>query len=114
MQNNFNIKPIISLCLAILAIFGAILVLGKILIPFIVALILTYIVNPLVEKINLKFKIPRSIISFIISFTVFIVFLSIPLIMIPTLIMQLKLIIISTPNLINMFNTKVKTICNLD
>ena len=113
MQNNFNIKPIISLCLAILAIFGAILVLGKILIPFIVALILTYIVNPLVEKINLKFKIPRSIISFIISFTVFIVFLSIPLIMIPTLIMQLKLIIISTPNLINMFNTKVLGYINL-
>ncbi len=113
MQNNFNIKPIISLCIAVIAIFSAILVLGKILIPFIVAIILTYIVNPLVEKISLKFKIRRAIISFVISFTVFIVFLSIPLIIIPTLIMQLKSIIISIPNLVNLFNTKALGFINL-
>ena len=113
MQNNFNIKPIISLSLVVLGIFGAILVLGKVLIPFIVALILTYIVNPLVEKINLKFKIHRSIISFIISITVFIVFLSIPLVIIPTLILQLKSIISSIPDLINLFNDKVLGNINL-
>ena len=113
MQNNFNIKPIISLSLVVLAIFGAILVLGKVLIPFIVALILTYIVNPLVEKINYKFKIHRAIIAFVISLTVFIVFLSIPLVMIPTLILQLKSILISIPDLINLFNSKVLTNINL-
>jgi predicted PurR-regulated permease PerM len=113
MQNNFNIKPIISLSILVLAIFSAILVLGKVLIPFIVALILTYIVNPLVEKISHKFKMRRSIISMIISLTVFIVFLSIPLFIIPTLIIQLKSIITSIPDLVNLFNTKVLQSINM-
>lgn len=113
MQNNFNIKPIISLLLAVFAIFGAIVILGKLLIPFIVALILTYIFNPLVEKINRKTKVRRSIISLVISLLVFLLFLSIPLFIIPTLILQLKSIITSIPDLINLFNSKVLQTINL-
>lgn len=112
-QNSYNIKPIISLLLSVLAIFGAIVVLGKVLIPFIVALILTYILNPLVEKINLRFKIRRSFISMFMSLAVFLVFLSVPLFIIPTLILQLKSIIISIPDLVNLFNIKVLQTINV-
>lgn len=113
MQNNFNLKPIISLLLVIVALFTLIVVIGKVLIPFIVALILTYIFNPIVEKINSKFKIKRSIISFIISVTIFLVFLSVPLFIIPTMILQLKSIIVSIPDLIHLFNDKVLQVINL-
>ena len=65
MQQNFNIKPIISLFLILAIGFTLIVVIGKVLIPFLVALILAYIFNPLVEKINKKFKIKRSIVSLI-------------------------------------------------
>lgn len=113
MSNNINFKPVISLLLVIVALFTVIIALGKVLVPFIVALILTYIINPLVEKINVKFKIKRSIISLIISLLVFLIFLSIPLFIIPTIILQLKLIITSIPDLINLFNNKILQTINL-
>src|SRR3990167_6562350 len=113
MPANFNFKPIASLLLVVVALFMLIVLLGQVLVPFIVALILTYIFNPIVEIIHRKFKIKRSIISFVISITVFLLFLSIPLFIIPTMIMQLKSIITSIPNLIHLFNDKVLQVINV-
>lgn len=113
MQNKINFKPMVTLFLVVIAFFLAIVVLGKVLVPFIVALILTYIFNPLVEKINLKFKIKRSIISLIISLLVFLIFLSVPLFIIPTMILQLKVVITSIPDLVNLFNSRVLQTINL-
>ena len=112
MPANFNFKPIISLLLVVIALFTTIVVLGKVLVPFIVALILTYIFNPFVEIITHKFRIKRSIVSFFISITVFLLFLSVPLFIIPTMIMQLKSIILSIPNLIHLFNNKILQVIN--
>ncbi|MFN7093739.1 MAG: AI-2E family transporter [Burkholderiales bacterium] len=106
-QNNFKIKPIISLLIALLAIFTIIILVGKVLIPFLVALILTYIVNPLVEKIQNKLRIKRSIISFTVSLIMFILFLALPLLIIPTLAIQIKAIITKVPDLITLFNQRV-------
>ena len=112
-MNTFSFKPLISLMLLVIVFFTIIFILGKVLIPFIVALILTYIFNPLVEKINLKFKIKRSYISLVISLLIFLLFLSIPLFIIPTIILQFKFIIGSIPDLINLFNAKVLQAINL-
>ncbi|MBP9743394.1 MAG: AI-2E family transporter, partial [Burkholderiales bacterium] len=113
MHNNTNIKLLISLLLVVVGVFTAIVILGRVLTPFIIALILTYIFNPLVEKINLKFKIKRSIISFTLSLLVFFVFLCVPLFIIPTIILQLKSMITSIPALINLFNDKILHTINL-
>ncbi len=107
MQNNINFKPIISLLIFVLSIFTLIVFIGKVLIPFITALILTYILNPIVEKITTKFKISRSLISLILSIMVFLLFISIPLYIIPTLFIQFKNVLINIPNIINIINNKI-------
>ncbi|MDQ5920756.1 MAG: hypothetical protein QG673_812 [Pseudomonadota bacterium] len=113
MTSNSNFKLIISLLLVTFAFFTAIVILGRVLTPFIIALILTYIFNPLVEKINLKFKIKRSIISLVLSLIVFLIFLSLPLFIIPTIIFQLKEVITGIPDIINLFNSKILQTINL-
>lgn len=103
-QQNFNLKPVISILLFVAIIFSMIIFIGKILIPFIIALILTYILNPIVEKINHKLKIKRSIISICISIIVFIVFITIPIYVIPSMVIELKSIIMNVPDLVNKIN----------
>ncbi|MCX8514643.1 MAG: AI-2E family transporter [Burkholderiales bacterium] len=112
MKNHFNFKPLVSLVLIIFVIYMLIDVLGKVLIPFIVALILTYIFNPLVEKLNSRFKISRIIISLVLSLIVFLIFLCIPLIVIPALFIQLKTIVSAIPAMINTMNLKLLTPIN--
>ncbi len=113
MSNNFNLKPLISILLIVIMVFLFIDVLGTILIPFIVSLILTYILNPLVEKITTKFKVRRMVISLILSIIVFLLFVSIPLLIIPSLFVELKSLIISIPNLIILLNDNVLNPINL-
>lgn len=105
--NNFKIKPIISLIVVILATFTTIVLVGKVLIPFIIALILTYILNPIVEKLNRKLKVKRRIISFVFSLLTFIIFLTIPLYIIPTIALQIKIILVKIPDLMALFNDHV-------
>lgn len=107
MNGNFNIKSIVSLLLITFAIFILLVVIGKVLIPFLIALILTYVLNPMIEKLTQKFRIRRSIISLIISILVFIIFVLIPLLVIPTIIVRLKAIIIKFPNFIKIFNEHI-------
>lgn len=106
-QQNFNLKPIISILLFVAIIFGMIVFIGKILIPFIVALILTYILNPIVEKINHKLKIKRSIISLFISIFIFLVFITIPVYVIPSIVNEVQMIISKIPDLVQRINSTI-------
>jgi predicted PurR-regulated permease PerM len=107
MQQDLKIKPIISTLILIIGIFSVIIMLGKVLIPFLIALILSYIVNPFVEKIQNKFKIKRSILSFIIAILVFLLFVSIPIFILPDALIQIKFIIKEIPSLIHLINDKL-------
>lgn len=100
-------KSIVSLVMVLFFTFVILTLLGRILIPFIVALILTYIVNPLVEKMYKKFKIKRTITSFFITIIVFLLFLAIPFYIIPSFISELKIIFKRIPELIVLFNKNI-------
>ncbi|MFN8770259.1 MAG: AI-2E family transporter [Neisseriaceae bacterium] len=107
MQRNMKIQTIISTLLLVILIFSIMTLLGKVLVPFLIALILSYIVNPFVEKIQNKLKINRSILSFCVSILFFLFFISIPLFLLPEMLLQIKLILKSVPELLNLFNTNV-------
>ncbi len=113
MQEHIKIKPIISTLALTIGIFYVILLLGKVLIPFLIALILSYIVNPFVEKIQNKCKIKRSIISFMISILIFLIFISIPVFLLPNILIQIKSIISEIPTLINVINVKLLNVINV-
>jgi predicted PurR-regulated permease PerM len=112
MQNKFNIKTIISILLIVILGFTIIGIIGKVLIPFLIALILAYILNPLVENLNNRLKISRDFISLITSFLVFIFFISVPLFVLPTLINQVKTVITKAPELITAINSHILTNIN--
>lgn len=113
LKNHFKIKHIISSLIVISIFFAAITLLGHILIPFIIALILTYILNPFVELLILKLKLKRSIVSFFVSFLTFIIFLAIPICIIPIFAMQIKMIITKLPNLLTLLNDTILPNINL-
>lgn len=104
MQNKFNIKTIISIFLVVILSCTIIGVIGKVLTPFLIALILAYILNPLVENLNKNLKISRDFSGLLIALLVFLVFLAIPIFILPTFAEQLKLIILKAPDLVTSLN----------
>lgn len=111
-QQNFNLKPIISTLLLVAIIFAMITFFGKILTPFIIALILTYILNPVVEKINDRFRINRTIISLVLSVLIFLVFIAIPSYIIPSIVTEIQTVIAKMPDLMKQINTRVLAAIN--
>jgi predicted PurR-regulated permease PerM len=107
MQPNLKIKTIVSTLFLIILLFITITVLGKILVPFLIALILSYIINPFVNKIQQTFKLKRSFISFIVAVTTFLFFVSIPLFLIPQLLVQMRSIIHGIPDIIDLLNHNI-------
>ena len=107
MLTPIKFKPLISLILAVVLIFSGIIMIGKVLIPFIIALILAYILNPLLEKIQNKIKIKRSIICFTAALIVAIIIFSLPLYLLPSLALQLKMVINKIPDAINAINKNI-------
>lgn len=107
MQNKLKLKSIVSTFLLVIGVFAVIILLGKVLIPFITALILTYIFNPFVEKIQRKLKIKRSIISATISIIVFLIFILVPVFVIPNMILQVRSIIKEVPGIIQVLNSNI-------
>lgn len=104
-QQDLKLKPIISILLFVAILFSMIIFIGKILIPFIVALILTYILNPIVEKIHYQFKIKRFIISFVIAICVFLLFIAIPLYVVPSLVTEVQMLLGKVPTLVQQINS---------
>ncbi|MCC2625349.1 MAG: hypothetical protein K0R14_1222 [Burkholderiales bacterium] len=109
---NFNLKPIISILLFVAIIFGIIIFIGKILVPFIIALILTYILNPIVEKINKKCKINRTVISLVMSILIFLMFIAIPIYIIPNMVTEIQSIIGKIPDLVTRINKTILATIN--
>lgn len=107
MQSNFNIKTIISVILIVTLGFTLINIIGKVLTPFIIALILAYILNPLVENLNKKLHINRNIIAFIMSLLIFLLFIAIPLFVFPMFVEQIKIILTKAPDLISAINNNI-------
>lgn len=102
-QNN-EMSILKKMILSTVLIFGVILFLGKVLAPFILAFLLAYILEPLVFKLNNKFKINRAIIALILSATLFVAILSLFLFAIPALFYEIKLILSKLPDIINYLN----------
>lgn len=114
-MNDITNKPkikIIIIFILLLSISAIFYILGKILLPFIVALIIAYVLNPIIDRIIKKFLVPRGILSFLVALITFIFLISIPMYVIPSVIILIKNIIDKIPVLINFINTTILTFVN--
>lgn len=103
----------IVIFLLLLSLIGFIFyTLGRILLPFIVALIISYVLNPIIDKIIAKTKIPRGILSFLVAFITFLLMFSIPMYVVPNIIVLIKNIIDKIPILITFINTTILAFIN--
>lgn len=107
MQKMFKMKSLVYTSLLLFVIILLLFFLGKVLLPFVVALILSYILNPFVSYLENKLKISRSISSFIISIFLFLFFIMIPILIIPNIIVQVKSMIYYVPNILEILNEKI-------
>lgn len=112
-QPLIKLKPIASLLAATVILFATIVLIGKVLIPFITALILAYIFNPFVDKLQRKYKISRKISALALSLIILLIFVSIPAYLIPVLAGQLKIIVDKIPQIITLLNTTILSKINL-
>lgn len=99
-----KLKPIFSLLAATILIFAMMILIGKILIPFIVALILAYILNPLVDKLEYRFSVRRKVSALFFALLVLLAFVSIPAYLIPMIVSQFKVLLNNTPEIIAVIN----------
>ncbi len=109
---NFNLKPILSTLLFTAIVFVIITFFGKVLVPFIIALILTYILNPIVEKIHNKFKINRTVISLMMSILIFLIFIALPLYIIPNVVTETQAMFGKIPDLATKINNTILATIN--
>lgn len=88
-----------------IALFAIVLLfIGKPLLPFIMAFLTAYLFEPLVFKIETKFKTNRKYIALFITFIFLILLLSILFFIIPSIIMELKILYSKIPVVINFIN----------
>lgn len=107
-----KVKPIITIFLVFLILFGIMGFLGKVLIPFIIALIIAYALNPMVELAQRRLHLSRQLIAFVIAISVFVLFLLLPLYLIPAVVDQVKNVVSRLPDIIAMLNNKVFVVLN--
>lgn len=112
-QQLIKLKPILSFLGATVLIFGFMLYVGKVLIPFIAALILAYILNPLVDKLQNKLRIRRKFSAMFLALLVLLIFVSIPMYLIPVLVGQFKVILTKLPQIIALINVNIISKLNL-
>lgn len=112
-QQLIKLKPIYSLLAATIILFAMMVFIGRVLIPFIAALILAYILNPLVDKLQNKFAIRRKYSAMLLSFLVLFIFIAIPAYMIPVLVNQFKTVIDKTPQIIAILNSDILAKLNI-
>jgi predicted PurR-regulated permease PerM len=100
-------KALLSILIAAIGIFAVMVYVGKVLTPFIIALTLAYIFNPLVIRLENSFKIKRKYSAVMFSLLTLLVFISIPSILVPMLVNELISIVDKTPEIMNMVNSHV-------
>ena len=107
---EFSFKNIIYGCLLLAVIFYT---LGSSIIPVITAIILSYLLHPVVDYLVRKTPFGTYSISFLLSVLVLIIFILIPLFMVPALINQSKLILQSVPVILHFINKNILHIFNI-
>ncbi|TXI92161.1 MAG: AI-2E family transporter [Neisseriales bacterium] len=107
MQQQIKLKPLLSLLLGTILLFAMMVIIGKVLIPFIIALILAYVLDPVVSKLENKFKVRRKFSALIFALLVLFLFIAIPAYLIPVLVSQFKVVIHNVPQIIAVINTNV-------
>lgn len=113
MQQLIKLKPILSLLIATILLFIMMVMIGKVLIPFIAALILAYILNPVVDKLEFKFSIKRKYSALILTLIVILIFSIIPIYIIPVLLAQFKIILHNTTQIMAIINDNIIDKLNL-
>jgi len=106
-QQLIKLKPLLSLLLGTIFLFVMMVMIGKVLIPFIIALILAYVLDPLVSKLEQRFKIGRKISALIFALLILFIFIAIPAYLIPVVISQFKVIVHNIPQIIAVINNNV-------
>lgn len=107
MQQSLKLKPILSVLIIVIGVFAMMAVIGRVLVPFIAALLLAYVYNPLVDLLERKLKIKRQFSAFIFAILTLMIFIIIPLYIIPVLIEQFKNVIYRIPEMIPIINQNI-------
>lgn len=107
-QNNmFLLKPLLSLFVLVIILFFAVVFIGSILTPFIIAVMLSYILNPIVEFFEERYKVRRWLSTLLLVTMLFSVFIIFAIRVMPNLLIQLKTIFIQLPNFIEIINQNI-------
>jgi predicted PurR-regulated permease PerM len=112
-QQLIKLKPIFSFLLITIITFALVVLVGKILIPFITALILAYILNPLVDILEVKCRVRRKFSALSFALIVLFIFVAIPIYLLPVLIEQFKIVFDKLPQIIATINTNLLSKLNL-
>jgi predicted PurR-regulated permease PerM len=107
MQNIFKLKSLVYTFILLFSFTLLVIFLGRVLLPFLIALILSYIINPFICYLEKNTKLSRTIISFFVAVLIFLLFITIPIIIIPNIIIQIKSLIYYLPNILDMINKKI-------
>lgn len=104
-QNNlYLLKPIVSLLAFVIVLFCIVIFIGSIIYPFVVAIILSYILNPIVEFFEEKYQVRRWLLALLLVTLLFSVFLLFAIRVIPHLIIQCKTIFVQLPSILDTMN----------
>lgn len=107
-QNNiYLLKPLVSLLVLVIILFCIMIFIGTILTPFIVAIILSYILNPIVEFFEERYKVRRWLSTLFLVTVLFSFFIIFSIRVMPHLLVQLKTIFIQLPNFIDIINQTI-------
>lgn len=112
MSKSLNIKSLVSFCLTVFLVFLLILLIGRVLIPFVTGIILAYIFNPIVNFCGKYLKLPRKYCAFGISMLLLLLIAMIPFYVIPALIDQANLIMSKLPEIVHALNNTILVTIN--
>lgn len=107
-----KIKPLISVLAVTILLFVTMVLIGKVLIPFITALILAYILNPLIDLLQTKFAIKRKFSAMFFALIMLILFIAVPVYLVPVLLDELKVIVDKFPQIVTLINTHILSSLN--
>lgn len=107
-----KLKPILSVLGATILMFLIMVFIGKVLIPFIAALILAYIINPLVDLLQYRFNVKRKYTAAFISLLVLCSFIAVPIYLVPVIVDEVRVIIDKVPQIVTLLNTHVLSMLN--
>ncbi len=103
--SQLKVKALLSILAAAILVFAIVVYVGKVLTPFIIALILAYILNPLVIKLEKRYKIKRKYSALAFALCVLLIFIAIPVFLAPLIVNEVLEVIDKTPEIMSMINS---------